>query len=60
LGFTPPKPLWININKEAGTGKLYLIAILSSTLSKMAISYSKLLLLAQATPTRVAAFNING
>ena len=55
-----PNLLQININREAGTGKLYLIAVLSRTLSKIAASYSKPSLLAQAAPTRVATFNING
>jgi hypothetical protein len=55
-----PSPLRINIDKEVGTGKLHLIAVLSSTLNKIAASCSKPSLLAQATPTRVAAFNING
>ena len=41
-------------------GKLYFIAVLSSTLGEMAVSYSKLSLLARAASTRVAAFNING
>jgi len=59
LGHGPP-PLWINVDGEAGTGKLYLIAVLSTTLYTMARASSKLLLLARAAPTGVAAFNING
>ena len=55
-----PNPLRININREAGTGKLYFIAVLSSILSEMAVPYGKLLLLTRAASTRVAAFNING
>ena len=55
-----PSPLRINVNREAGTGKLHLIAVLSTTLCNMARANSKLMPLAQAAPTRVAAFNING
>jgi len=58
MGLSPP-PLRVNINREAGTGKLYLITVLSATLYNMAISNSKPLLLVQAAPTKVAAFNIN-
>jgi len=59
LGHGPP-PLQININGEAGTSKLYLIIVLSTTLYTMARASGKPLPLAQAAPTRVAAFNING
>jgi len=59
MGLSPPL-LRVNIDGEAGTGKLYLIAVLSATLYNMAISNSKPLLLVRAAPTRVAAFNING
>jgi len=59
MGLSPP-PLRVNINGEAGTGKLYLITVLSATLYNMAIFNSKPLLLVRAAPTRVAAFNING
>ena len=59
MGFSPPL-LQININGEVRTGKLYLITILSTTLYNIAISNSKLSLLVQAAPTRVAAFSING
>jgi hypothetical protein len=55
-----PSLLRININREAGTGKLYLITILSTTLYNIARANSKPILLARAAPTRVAAFNING
>jgi len=58
--FTLPKPLRINIDGEAGTGKSHLIAVLSSTLSEMASSRGKPSPLARAAPTGVAAFNING
>ena len=58
MGFSPP-PLQINIDGEAGTSKLYLIAILSTTLCNMARANNKLLLLAWATPTGVTAFSIN-
>ena len=58
MGLSPPL-LRININREVGTGKLYLITILSTTLYNIAISNSKPLLLVQAAPTKVAAFNIN-
>ena len=40
MGFSPP-PLQINIDGEVGTGKLYLIAVLSVTLCNIAISNSK-------------------
>jgi hypothetical protein len=59
MGLSPP-PLRININREAGTSKLYLITVLSTILYNIVISNGKLLLLVQATPTRVTAFNING
>jgi len=59
MGLSPP-PLRVNINGEAGTSKLHLIAVLSTTLHNIAISNSKPSLLVQAAPTRVAAFNING
>ena len=59
MGLSPP-PLQINVNREAGTGKLYLIAVLSTTLYTIARANSKPSLLARAAPTRVAAFNING
>jgi len=55
-----PSLLRINVNGEAGTGKLYLITILSTTLYNMVRANSKLIPLARAAPTRVAAFNING
>jgi hypothetical protein len=54
-----PSLLRINVNREAGTGKLYLIAVLSTTLYNIVRANSKLMLLARAAPTRVAAFNIN-
>jgi len=59
VGLGPPL-LWINVNGEVGTGKLYLIAVLSITLYNIARANSKLLPLAQAAPIRVAAFSING
>ena len=59
MGFGPP-PLRINVDGEAGTGKLHLIAVLSTTLCDIARANSKPLLLVRAAPTRVAAFNING
>jgi len=59
VGLSPP-PLRINVNREAGTGKLYFIAVLSTTLYTMARANSKPSPLARAAPTRVAAFNING
>ena len=40
-----PSLLQININKEAGTSKLYLIAVLSITLYNIVRANSKLLLL---------------
>ena len=59
IGLGPPL-LQINIDREAGTSKLYLIAILFTTLYDIAMSNSKPSLLVWAAPTRVAAFNING
>ena len=59
MGLGPPL-LRININREAGTGKLYLITILSTTLYNIARANSKPIILARAAPTRVAAFSING
>jgi hypothetical protein len=59
VGLSPPL-LRININGEAGTGKSHLIAVLFTTLYNIVRANSKPLLLAQAAPTRVAAFNING
>jgi len=41
-----PSPLRININGEVGTGKLYLITVLSTTLYNMARANSKPMLLA--------------
>jgi hypothetical protein len=55
-----PSLLRININREVGIGKLYLITILSTTLYNIVRANSKLMLLARAASTRVAAFNING
>jgi hypothetical protein len=55
-----PFLLRININREVGTGKLYLITILSTILYNIARANSKPILLARAAPTRVATFNING
>ena len=59
MGLSPP-PLRINVNGEAGTGKSYLIAVLSTTLYNIARANSKPSPLVRAAPTRVAAFNING
>ena len=59
MGLSPPL-LRININREVGTGKLYLITVLSTTLYNIAMSNSKPSLLVRAAPTRVATFNING
>ena len=59
MGLNPPL-LRININREVGTGKLYLITVLSTTLYNIVRANSKPLLLVRAAPTRVAAFNING
>ena len=55
-----PSLLQINVNREVGTGKLYLITVLSTTLYNIVRANSKLLLLARAAPTRVATFSING
>jgi hypothetical protein len=54
-----PSPLQINIDKEVGINKLYLIAVLSTTLCNIVRANSKLMPLAQAAPTRVITFNIN-
>ena len=59
MGFGP-SPLRINVNGEVGTSKLYLIAVLSITLYNIIRANSKPMLLAQAAPTGVTAFNING
>ena len=58
MGLSPP-PLRINVNGEARTGKSHLIAVLSTTLCNIARANGKPLPLVQATPTGVAAFNIN-
>ena len=58
--YSPPEPLRVNINGEAETGKFYFIAVLSRTLSELAATASKLLLLVRAALTSVAAFGING
>ena len=58
MGLSPP-PLRINVDRETGTGKLHLIAVLSTMLYDIARANNKPLLLVQAAPTRVAAFNIN-
>jgi hypothetical protein len=58
VGLSPPL-LRINVNREVGTGKSHLIAILSTTLYNIVRANSKPLLLARAAPTRVAAFSIN-
>ena len=50
----------MNINGEVRMGKFYLIAVLFSTLSKLAVTASKPLLLVRATPTSVTVFSING
>ena len=44
MGLSPP-PLGININREAGTSKLYFITILSTILCNIAMATNKLLLL---------------
>ena len=58
--YSPPKPLRVNINSKAGTGKSYLITVLSNTLSELAATAGKPSPLVRATPTGVAAFGING
>ena len=58
--YSPPEPLRVNINSKAGTGKSYLIAVLSSTLSELVAIAGKPLPLVRAAPTGVAAFGING
>ena len=50
----------MNINGEVGTGKSYLIAVLSSTLSELVAIAGKPSPLVRAAPTGVAAFGING
>ena len=44
MGLSLP-PLWINTDGEVGTGKLYFIAVLFTTLYDIVISNNKLLLL---------------
>ena len=58
VGLGPPL-LRINVNGEAETGKLHLIAVLSTTLCDMARANGKPSPLARAAPTGVAAFSIN-
>ena len=58
MGLNPPL-LRINIDREAGTGKLYLITVLSAILYNIVMFNSKPSPLVQAAPTRVTAFNIN-
>ena len=58
--YSPPKPLWVNINNKAETGKSYFIIVLSSIFSELVATASKPLLLVRATPTSVTAFGING
>ena len=55
-----PSPLRINIDGEVGTGKLYLIAVFSTTLYDIVRANNKPIPLAQVAPTRVITFNING
>jgi len=52
--------LRINVNREVGTGKLYLITVLFTTLYNIVRANSKPSPLARAAPTRIAAFSING
>ena len=49
----------MNINNKVGTNKFHFIAVLSRTLSKLAVTASKLLPLVRAALTGVAAFGIN-
>ena len=49
----------MNINSKVKIGKSYLITVLFKTLSKLVAIAGKPLLLVRATPTGVAAFNIN-
>ena len=58
--YSPPKPLRVNINSEAGTGKFYFIAVLSRMLNELVVIAGKPLLLVRAILTGVAAFGING
>jgi hypothetical protein len=58
VGLSPPL-LQININREVGTGKSHLIAVLSTTLYNIVRANSKPSPLARAAPTGVVAFSIN-
>ena len=58
--YSPPEPLRVNIDGEAGTGKSHLIAVLSSTLSELVAIAGKPSPLVRAAPTSVTAFGING
>ena len=55
-----PSPLRINIDGPAGTGKSYLIAMISSHLQDQARTAGRSNPVFQAAPTGVAAFNIQG
>jgi hypothetical protein len=58
VGFSP-SPLQINIDREVGTNKLYLITVLFTTLYNIIRANSKPSLLVQAIFTKVTTFNIN-
>jgi hypothetical protein len=60
LGYSPPEPLWVNIDGKVGMGKSHFIAVLSSMLSELAATASKLSPLVRATSISIAAFGING
>ena len=55
-----PSPLRINIDGPAGTGKSYLIAMISSHLQDRARTAGRSNPVFRAAPTGVAAFNIQG
>ena len=60
LVYSPFKPLRVNINSKTGTGKFYLITVLSKILNKLVAIASKPSLLVRAAFTGVTAFSING
>ena len=57
--YSPPKPLWVNIDSEAGIGKSYLIIVLFRMLSKLVAIASKPSPLMRAAPTNITTFNIS-
>lgn len=55
-----PSPLFLNVDGPAGTGRSYVIEMLSAYLAELATAHSVRDPVARAGPTGVAAFNIKG